>query len=62
METIQVNKKAIADLVRVKDDFDSIIESLELMSDKKFMKSYNKAKMQIQNKEFDDLDNVEFVK
>ena len=54
METIQVNKKAIADLVRVKDDFNSIIESLELMSDKKFMKSYNKAKMQIQNKEFDD--------
>ena len=54
METIQVNKKAIADLVRVKDDFDSVIESLELMSDKKFMKSYNKAKMQIQNKEFDD--------
>jgi len=54
METIQVNKKAIADLVRAKDDFDSIIESLELMSDKKFMKSYNKAKMQIQNKEFDD--------
>ena len=54
METIQVNKKAIADLVRVKDDFDSIVESLELMSNKKFMKSYNKAKMQIQNKEFDD--------
>ena len=54
METIEVNKKAIADLIRVKDDFDSIVESLELMSDKKFMKSYNKAKMQIQNKEFDD--------
>ena len=54
METIQVNKKAIADLVRVKDDFDSIVESLELMSDKKFMKSYSKAKTQIKNKEFDD--------
>ena len=53
METIQANKKAIANLVIVKDDFDSIIESLELMSDKNFMRSYNKAKIQIQNKEFD---------
>ena len=54
METIQVNKKAIADLVRVKEDFDSIIESLELMSNKKFMNSYNKSKLQVKNREFDD--------
>ena len=53
METIQVNKKAIADLVRVKEDFDSIIESLELMSNKKFMNSYNKSKLQVKNREFD---------
>ncbi len=54
METIQVNKKAIADLVRVKEDFDSIIGSLELMSNKKFMNSYNKSKLQVKNREFDD--------
>ena len=56
METIQINKKAIMDLVKIKDDFDSIVESLELMSDKKFMDSYNKSKEQIKNREFDDWD------
>lgn len=53
-ETISVNRKAILDLVRVKDEFDSIVESLELMADKDFMNSYNKAKGQIKNKEFAD--------
>lgn len=54
METIQINKEAIIDLVRLKDEFDSVIESLELMSDSEFMKSYNKSKEQIKNREFDD--------
>ena len=46
-ETITVNKEAIIDLIRVKEEFDSIIESLELMADKEFMESYKKAKEQI---------------
>ena len=54
METIQINKEAIVDLVRLKDEFDSVIESLELMSDSEFMKSYNKSKEQIKNREFED--------
>ena len=54
METIQINKKVIIDLVRLKDEFDSVIESLELMSDSKFMDSYKKTKSQIKNREFDD--------
>ena len=53
-ETISVNKKAILDLVRVKDEFDSIVESLELMADKNFMDSYNKAKEQIKKRDFAD--------
>ena len=44
METIEINKEAINDLIRLKDDFDSIIESLELMSNKEFMKSYKKSR------------------
>ena len=51
-ETITIKKKAIQDLVKVKDEFDSIIESLELMSDKEFMKSYKKAKEEIKNRDF----------
>ena len=52
--TICVRKDAILDLVRVKDQFDSIIESLELMSDSDFMNSYKKSKEQIKKREFDD--------
>jgi len=54
METIQINKQAILDLVQIKDSFDNVVESLELMSDKDFMDSFNKAKEQIKNREFDD--------
>lgn len=53
-ETIAVNRKAILDLVRVKDEFDSIVESLELMADKDFMNSYNKAKEQTKKRDFAD--------
>lgn len=53
-ETIKVNKQAILDLVRVKDEFDTIVESLELMGDKEFVDSYNKAKEQIKQRDFAD--------
>lgn len=42
------------DLVRVKAEFDTIIESLELMSDEEFMSSYKKSKEQIKKRDFDD--------
>ena len=53
-ETIMVTKQAISDLLRVKEEFDSIIESLELMADKDFMNSYKEAKEQIKNRDFAD--------
>ena len=52
--TITVNKEAIMDLLRLKENFDDIIESLELMADKEFMESYQRAKEQIKNREFVD--------
>ena len=54
METITINKQAVEDLIKVKDEFDSIVESIELMSDTQFMKSYHKAKEQIQKRDFDE--------
>lgn len=54
VSTVTVNKEAIFDLLKVKDEFDSIVESLELMSDKKFMASYAKSKEQVKKREFDD--------
>lgn len=56
METVQVNKQAIVDLIKVKEEFDTIVESLELMGDKEFMKSYNEAKEQIKKREFENWD------
>ena len=53
-ETINVKKEAILDLVKVKDEFNAIVESLELMSDKDFMNSYKKSKEQIKKREFVD--------
>ena len=54
MEMVQINKQAIVDLAKVREDFDVIVESLELMSNKEFMKSYNKAREQVKKREFED--------
>ena len=54
MDTINIKKEAIIDLLRIKDEFDSVIESLELMSDEDFMNSYKKSKEQITNRDFDE--------
>jgi len=54
METVLLNKQAIVDLVKVKEEFDVIVESMELMSDKEFMESYKKSKKQIKKREFAD--------
>lgn len=56
METIQINKQAILDLVQLKNNFDNVVESLELMGDKEFMDSFNKSKKQIEKREFDEWD------
>ncbi len=52
--TVEVNRDVILDLVRVKDKFDSIVESLELMSDTEFMASYKKSKQQVEKRDFVD--------
>ena len=54
METVTIDKKAIEDLIKVKEEFNSIIESLELMGNKEFMKSYKKSKDQIKSRDFVD--------
>jgi len=35
METITINKEAITDLLRVKEEFDSIVESIALMTNQR---------------------------
>ena len=52
--TVTVNKQAIVDLLKVKEEFDTIVESLELMGDKEFMASYKRAREQIKKRDFVD--------
>ena len=50
--TIAIKKSEIADLVKLANEMNDRIESLELMGDKKFIKSFKKAKEQIKKRDF----------
>ena len=54
MEDICITKSAIADLSRLTNEINNRVESLELMSNKKFLASLKKAKEQIKKREFAD--------
>lgn len=47
-----INEKEIEDLIRLTEEINERVESLELMSDKKFMNSYKKSKKQIKKRDF----------
>ena len=49
--TIEISKEAFNDLRRLRNELDTVIESLELMENKEFMDSYKKAKEQIKKRE-----------
>jgi len=53
-ETVEINREAFEDLMKVKEELDTIMESLDLMKNKEFMDSYKKAKQEIQNRDFVD--------
>ena len=57
-ETITIDKEAVLDLVRIKEEFDTVIESIELMGNAEFMKSYKISKEQIKKREFADWDEL----
>ncbi len=57
-ETVQISREALHDLFKVKEEFDSIMESLELMENKAFMESFNKSKENIKKREFVDLNDL----
>jgi len=51
-ETLTIKKSALNDLIRIKDEFDSIVESIELSEDKEFMTSFKKSKEQVKKRDF----------
>jgi hypothetical protein len=56
MDDVCINKSEIEDLVRLTNEINDRVESIELMSNKKFMKSFKKAKEQIKKRDFADWD------
>ena len=54
MEEVCITKNAIAELARLTGEVNDRVESLELMSDKKFMASYKKSKAQVKKRKFTD--------
>ena len=52
MKNVSIDKSAIEDLVRLTNEMNDRVESLLLMSDRSFMKSFKKAKEQIKKREF----------
>jgi len=55
-KTVPVDRKAIVDLQRIKEDFALVVESIELQSDKAAMKSHKNARRQVTKREFGDWD------
>lgn len=53
-ETILIKREAVEDLMKIKEEFDAVVESIELMSDSEFMNSYKKVKEQVKKREFAD--------
>ena len=58
METITIDKKAIADLIRIKEEFDLIVESIELANNPEVMASLKKSKEQIKKGELVDFNEL----
>ena len=44
--------------MKIKEEFDLIMESIELSNDKEFMESYKRSKEQIKNREFANWDEM----
>jgi predicted CopG family antitoxin len=53
-KTVTVSREVFADLMRIKEEFDAVMESFELMENREFMGSYEKAKEEIKKREFVD--------
>jgi len=58
METIKIDKKALFDLIRLKEEFELIVESIELSSNPEVMASLKRSKKQIKRGELVDFNDL----
>ena len=57
-KTITINREAFVELMKLKEEFDLIMESIELSNNKEFVKSYEQAKKEIQEGDLVDFDEL----
>jgi predicted CopG family antitoxin len=57
-KTVTISREVFEDLLRLKEEFNTVMESIELMENKEFMESYKKAKEEIKNRDFVDWDEL----
>ena len=58
METVTIDRKAFVGLMKLKEELDLIMESIELSNNKEFMESLRMSEEQIKNREFADWDEL----
>ena len=58
MGTIKIDKKALFDLIRLKEEFELIVESIELSSNPEVMASLKSSKKQIKRGELVDFNDL----
>ena len=57
-KTITINQNDLAGLIKVKEELDLIVESLELMNNPEVMESLKLSEEQIKNRDFADWDEL----
>ena len=55
---VMINRKVILDLVRLMEEVQDKLESLELVSDPEFMESLRKSDEEVKNRDFVDFDDL----
>ena len=58
METITIDKKALSDLIKLKEELELIVESIELSSNPEVMASLKRSKEQIKKGELVDFNDL----
>ena len=59
MENVTIDKTAFAELMKLKEEFDLIMESIELSNNKEFMDSLKRSEEQIKNRDFANWDGLQ---
>ena len=52
MEKIMLQKSALADLMRIKEEFEAVVESIELLNNSSFVQANTRAREQIIKRDF----------